>query len=123
MAWNTAIYRIRSKITNDIGFTKRQQAIVAAIKRVKGYQKQSLNQRCGSAEELQYFSERGLYLVLPELGLIDAYVGELFFEVIGKLRNFSAHPTGHKPVDGQAIFVIQSVLQNVMNNQKMKLGT
>jgi len=121
MAWNTGMFRIHRKIDNDIGYSKLEKAIKARKQIVPSQIKRFFEHSPKSLEELKYFNERALCLVLPKLGLMNRKIADLFYDILGDLRNRSAHPTGHKPEDGEAIFVIQAILRQILNNSQFKI--
>ncbi len=121
MAWNTGISRIHRKICNDIGFQKIQSQIDLMKQTAPRHIRDQLLS-CGSQEELERFNERTLFLVLKGLGLMDSSTADLFNQSLGIIRNKSAHPTGHKPSDGEAIFMIQAVLNYILNDVTFKVS-
>lgn len=121
MAWNTGLSRIHRKITTDVGFERIQSQINSMKQTAPKHIKDQLS-RCGSQEELEHFNERALFLVLKGLGLMDSSTADLFNQPLGVIRNKSAHPTGHKPSDGEAIFMIQAVLKYILNEATFKVS-
>jgi len=123
MAWNTGMFRIHRKIEKDIGFQKLQNEIVATRQSssVQKYIKTRLKD-CTCIEELKLYSEEMICRLLERLQLMDRTTAELFYRSLITIRNYCAHPTGYKANDGDAIFMIQSILDRVMNNKNFSIN-
>jgi len=122
MAWNTGMYRIHRKIEKNIGFSKLQSEIVTMRKlsSTKQYIKSRLKD-CNSLEELRLYSEEMVCRILEKLNLMDSTTAQLFYKSLITIRNNCAHPTGYKANDGDAIFMVQSILDRILNNNNFKI--
>lgn len=120
MAWNTGIFRIYRKIRTDIGFVRLQNQIESMRKTAKKGVCERLRD-CRSEEDLERYNERVLFLILRDLGLMDSPQAELFDESLGAIRNKSAHPTGHRPTDGEAVYMIEAVLEHILNDARLSV--
>ena len=122
MAWNTGMFRIHRKIEKNIGFTKLQSEIVSmrVASSVPQYIKSRLRD-CNCTEDLKLYSEEMVCRFLENFKLMDTTTAQLFYKSLITIRNNCAHPTGYKANDGDAIFVIQSILDRVMNNKNFSI--
>lgn len=123
MAWNTGMYRIHRKIEKDIGFTSFQQNIVdmrADIK-IQKYIKSKLKD-CTNFDELKLYSEEMICRICEKIQLFDSTNAQILYKSLITLRNNCAHPTGYGAADGDAVFMIQSILDKVLNNSKLKVN-
>lgn len=122
MAWNTGMFRIHRKIEKDVGFPAFQKEIESMRKSTKTQQyiKNRLK-NCNCLEELKLYSEEMVCRISENLKLFDVTTAQLFYKSLVTLRNHCAHPTGHKASDGEAVFMIQSVLNRVLNNMNFKI--
>lgn len=123
MAWNTGIFRIHRKIEKDVGFTNFESTIVTmrTSSSTKPYIKSRLKD-CNNMDELKLYSEEMVCRLLENLNLMDATTAQLFYKSLITIRNNCAHPTGYKANDGDAIFMIQSILDRVMNNKTFSVS-
>lgn len=122
MAWNTGMFRVHRKIDKDIGFTKFQREIIKMRRsaRTPSNQKSRLK-NCNCLDDLKYYNEEMICRLLEKIQLMDAITARLFYEVLIRIRHYCAHPTGHKASDGEALFMIRSVLDNILNNKKFSV--
>ena len=122
MAWNTGMFRIHRKIDQNVGYNGLANAIKKIRQNAPTYLPNIPGSFPTSIEELKRYNERVLCVTLAELKLLDKTTADLFAKVLGELRNRSAHPTGHKPTNGEAIFVVQAILKNILNNNLFKVN-
>lgn len=125
MAWITGMSRIHTKIIQDIGFLKFQQAIDSLKLKYPRTANAHLIPKlknCGCEEELHYLSEDIKCRVVGELGLFSISEVDLFSKSLIIIRNLCAHPTNHHPEHAEAIFMIQSILDYILNNPKFKIS-
>lgn len=122
MAWNTGMFRIHRKIEKDVGFTKFQNEIVSMRTSAKtpNYLKGRLKD-CTCYEELKLYSEEMVCRLLDRVKLMDATTAQLFYKSLITIRHNCAHPTGYKANDGDAIFIVQSVLDRILNNKNFSV--
>lgn len=122
MGWNTGIFRIHRKLEKDIGLSAVDAKIIQmrADSHIPKYIRERLTP-CRSQEELKMYSEQILCHVTEKLGLFDSVNGQLFSKALIIIRNNCAHPTGYIASDGDAIFIIQSVLDRILNTRQFKI--
>jgi len=122
MAWNTGMFRIHRKIDKDVGFTSFQNEIVNMRTDAKtpSYLKSRLKD-CTCYDELKLYSEEMVCRLLEKVNLMDATTAQLFYKSLITIRHNCAHPTGYKALDGDAIFMVQSVLDRILNNSSFKI--
>jgi hypothetical protein len=119
MAWNTGMFRIHRKIEKNIGFAKFQNEIIRMRTSLQTPQVQkSRLKNCNSLDDLKYYNEEMICRLLEKIQLMDGITAKLFYEVLIKIRHYCAHPTGHRATDGEAVFMIQSVLDRILNSNK-----
>ncbi|MGB3479857.1 MAG: ATP-binding protein [bacterium] len=119
MAWNTGMFRIHRKIDTDIGYAKLQAEIETMRKdpHVQSYISSRLKS-CSNLYDLKLYSEEMICRLLERLQLMDGNTAQLFYKSLITIRNNCAHPTGYKANDGDAIFMIQSILGRILNNDR-----
>lgn len=123
MAWNTGMFRIHRKIEKDIGFNKLQNTITAL--RTSPSTKQYIKSRlkdCTCMDGLKHYSEEMICRLLENLQLMDSTNAQLFYKSLITIRNNCAHPTGYRANNGDAIFMIQSILDRVLNNKNFSVN-
>lgn len=123
MAWNTGMFRIHRKIDKDMGYTRLQNEIVAMRTSSNVYKHiRDRLKDCTSLEDLKLYSEEMVCRLLERIQLMDGTTAQLFYKSLVTIRNNCAHPTGYKANDGDAIFVIQSVLDRILNNKNFAVS-
>lgn len=122
MGWNTGMFRIHRKLEKDIGLAAVDAKItqMRSDSHVPRYIRERLSP-CRSQEELKLYSEQILCHVIEKLGLFDSTNAQLFAKALIIIRNNCAHPTGYSASDGDAIVIIQSILDKVLNMRQFQI--
>lgn len=122
MAWNTGMFRVHRKIEKGIGFVAFQKEIenMRRLPQTPKYIKDRLR-NCNCIEDLKLYSEEMVYRILEKFKLLDSTTNQLFYKSLIIIRHSCAHPTGYKANDGDAVFMIQSVLDRILNNKNFSV--